>query len=119
MHFDSFMHISFCFRTSNTCRHTAWQVGRIGRIVTSSLFNDDTDAIHSFCPLLAVESRNYRGGAERGTPMSQSAYRRVCGAATPKGAAQRGCSVTGPPPYSSPPVFKTAYHVIVHHAGRL
>src|SRR5438132_8627539 len=36
------------------------------------------------------------GGAERGAPMSQSAYRRVCGAATPKGAAQRGCLVTGP-----------------------
>src|SRR5438309_10149844 len=38
------------------------------------------------------------GGAERGAPMSQSAYRRVCGAATPKGAAQRGCSATGPAP---------------------
>src|SRR5205807_9528962 len=36
------------------------------------------------------------GGAERGDPMSQSAYRRVCGAATSKGAAQRGCSATGP-----------------------
>src|SRR6266571_9247136 len=36
------------------------------------------------------------GGAERGAPMSQGAYRRVCGAATPKGAAQRGCSATGP-----------------------
>src|SRR5436309_14886461 len=31
------------------------------------------------------------GGAERGAPMSQSAYRRVRGAATPKGAAQLGC----------------------------
>src|SRR5205807_8681778 len=38
------------------------------------------------------------GGAERGAPMSQSAYRRVGGAATPKGAAQRGCSATGPTP---------------------
>src|SRR2546427_5625831 len=38
------------------------------------------------------------GGAERGAPASQSAYRRVCGAATPKGAAQRGCSATGPTP---------------------
>jgi hypothetical protein len=38
------------------------------------------------------------GGAERGAPMSQSAYRRVCGAATPKGVAQRGCSATGPTP---------------------
>src|SRR5437879_4716603 len=38
------------------------------------------------------------GGAERGAPMSQSAYRRGCGAATPKGAAQRGCSATGPTP---------------------
>src|SRR2546428_10465340 len=28
--------------------------------------------------------------------MSQGAYRRVCGAATPKGAARRGCSATGP-----------------------
>src|SRR5207245_4885263 len=34
------------------------------------------------------------GGAERGAPMSQGAYRRVCGAATPKGAARRGCSAT-------------------------
>src|SRR5712691_12018650 len=38
------------------------------------------------------------GGAERGAPMSQSAYRRVRVAATPKGAAQRGCSATGPTP---------------------
>src|SRR3989442_2846971 len=28
--------------------------------------------------------RRLVGGAERGAPMSQSAYRRVCGAATPK-----------------------------------
>jgi len=28
--------------------------------------------------------------------MSQGAYRRVCGASTPKGVAQRGCSATGP-----------------------
>src|SRR5712692_2873509 len=38
------------------------------------------------------------GGGERGAPMSQSAYRRLYGAATPKGAAQRGCSATGPTP---------------------
>src|SRR5947199_338863 len=38
------------------------------------------------------------GGAGWGAPMSQSAYRRVCGAATPKGAAQRGYSATGPTP---------------------
>src|SRR2546425_11306266 len=38
------------------------------------------------------------GGAGRGAPGSQSAYRRVCVAATPKGAAQRGCSATGPTP---------------------
>jgi hypothetical protein len=36
-----------------------------------------------------------------GAPMSQGAYRRVCGAATPKGAAQRGCSATGPTPESN------------------
>src|SRR5713226_6152443 len=38
------------------------------------------------------------GGAERGAPMSQSAYSRLRGAATAKGAAQRGCSTTGPTP---------------------
>jgi hypothetical protein len=38
------------------------------------------------------------GGAELGAPMSQDAYRRVGGAATPKGAAQRGYSATGPTP---------------------
>jgi len=36
------------------------------------------------------------GGAEPGAQMSQGAYRRVCGAATPKGAAQQGCSAPGP-----------------------
>src|SRR2546428_9710724 len=38
------------------------------------------------------------GGAERGAPMSQSAYSRVRGASTAKGVAQRGCSTTGPTP---------------------
>src|SRR5438105_5493202 len=38
------------------------------------------------------------GGAERGAPMSQSACSRVRGASTAKGAAQRGCSATGPTP---------------------
>src|SRR5439155_19156237 len=38
------------------------------------------------------------GEAERGAPMSQSAYSRVRGAATAKGVAQRGCSATGPTP---------------------
>src|SRR5207245_6624533 len=38
------------------------------------------------------------GGAKRGAPISQRAYRRVCGESTPKGAAQRGCSATGPTP---------------------
>src|SRR5712692_8660059 len=38
------------------------------------------------------------GGAERGAPMSQRACSRVRGASTAKGAAQRGCSATGPTP---------------------
>ena len=42
-----------------------------------------------------------RGDGERGAPMSQGAYRRVCGAATPKGAAQRGCFATEPTPESN------------------
>src|SRR5713101_8967763 len=50
------------------------------------------------------------GGAERGAPMSQSAYSRLRGAATAKGAAQRGCSATGPTPRAtgSPAVLSYA-----------
>src|SRR2546425_12906877 len=85
MHFDSFMHISFCFRTSNTCRHTAWQVGRIGRIVAFSFFNDDTDAVHSFCPPSRSGVSKLSGWRRMGPGRSGRAYRRVRVAATPKG----------------------------------
>src|SRR2546430_3709365 len=35
------------------------------------------------------------------------------------GRARPGCSVTGPPPYSSFTILKTTFHVIIHHAGCL
>src|SRR2546426_11236867 len=54
--------------------------------------NKATKALKDFIRAFSIV-----GGAERGAPVSQGAYRRVCGAATPKGAAQRGCSATGPP----------------------
>src|SRR2546427_10626432 len=51
------------------------------------------------------------GGAELGAPMSQSAYSRVCGASTAKGAAQRGCSATGPTPRATGSLAALGYAV--------
>src|SRR3989442_6278703 len=99
MHFDSFMHISFCFRASNTCRHTAWQVGRIGRIVAFSFFHDDTDAVHSFLSPFSKWSVEIIGVAPHGPRAEWKGLQ-----ASPRGrnagtaSARPGNAGAGPPP---------------------
>src|SRR3989454_5730759 len=67
------------------------------------------------------------GGAEDGTPESAGLRRGsrlstsgwLGGRTRSIGNGCPGDAATGPLPLSSLPIFKTSYHVIVHHAGRL
>src|SRR5712664_1065578 len=52
------------------------------------------------------------GGAERGAPMSQRACSRFRGASTAKGAAQRGCSATGPTPRATGSLSRAMHEIV-------